>query len=331
MAQTAAQKKASQTATMEGQYQFVQDLVASIPELAALVKKASAEGATPDAFAALLQQSKWWRTNADTAKQYIALKASDPATYTQRISQASTHVKQMAGQLGITLTDAQVKSYATTDLYQGLSDDALRSQLGSNFTAQANGSASATGDIAQYQQQIGALASAYGVPVTSTWTNSLIQTALNTGQSLDEVLAGARASLITSAKSAYPTLSAQLDSGQTVHDIAQPYIAAMSQVLEVPDTGIQLTDPTIQRALTNSSLAPAVDGHVQQAISKAQGNGGTRSSTSGMSAEPGAQPMPLWQFQNQLRGDPRWQQTDNAKQSAYSMVASLGKEWGFAT
>lgn len=340
MAQTAAQKKAAETATMEGQYQFVTDLVGSIPELASLVKKASAEGATSDAFSAMLQQTKWWRTNADAAKQYVALSASDPAEYKQRVSQATDHVKQMASGLGINLTAAQLKSYATTDLYQGLSDEALKAQLGSNFTAQANGvnAPPATGDIAQYQQQLNALASAYGVPVTKSWSNGLIQSALTGGQTLDEMLAGARSSLINSAKSAYPTLAAQLDAGQTTTDIAQPYIAAMSQVLEVPDSGIQVTDPTIQKALTNSSLLPAAGGSskpmtpgVANTNPAPVGAAPAASSAAGATTQPGASTMPLWQFQNQLRADPRWQQTDNAKQSAYSMVASLGKQWGFAS
>lgn len=38
---------------------------------------------------------------------------------------------------------------------------------------------------------------------------------------------------------------------------------------------------------------------------------------------------PLWQFEQQVRNDPRWDQTDNAKQSAASLVMQIGKAWGF--
>lgn len=345
MATAPAKTTAEKNATMEGQYSFVQDLVSSVPELAALVKAASAQGATADAFQAMLEATKWWRTNAATARQQVALKASDPATYTQNVNQATSHVKALAAQMGVSLTAAQISSYATADLFQGLNDDQLKETLGSVYTTPAGGTS--TGDVADYTQQLQALAASYGVPVTQSWVDNYVKSALTTSQSAQEMLAGARANLIQSASSMYPTLAQQLATGQTTSDIAQPYIATMSQILELPETGIQLTDPTIQRALTNSSLqlgSTSTSGGTMKAgqvstnpaptagsAPKVPATLGSTSSAAGSSNQPAASSMPLWQFQDQLRADPRWQQTDNAKQSAYSMVASLGKQWGFAS
>lgn len=350
-AQTAAQKNA----TMEGQYSFVQDLVSSVPELATLVQKASAQGASADAFQAMLEATTWWRTNASTARTMTALKSSDPATYTQTLNQASAHVKSLAAQMGITLTAQQLSSYSTMDLFQGFNDDQLKESLAGSYTSPASGS-TPTGDVADYTQQLQALAASYGVPVTQAWLNGYIQPALRTSQSAQEMLASARSNLIQSASSLYPTLATQLQSGQTTTDIAQPYMAAMSQILELPETSIQLSDPTIQRALMNSSLSlttppssstggtsgtmkagqastnPAPSGAAPKApTSTGLTLTGQTSSAAGSASTPGAAAMPLWQFQDQLRADPRWQQTDNAKQTAYSMVASLGKQWGFAS
>lgn len=342
---TAAQTAANSNATMEGQYSFVQDLVGTVPELAQLLQKASAQGATADAFQAMLEATNWWRTNADTARQQVALESSDPATYQQNLTQAQQHVSALAAQMGVTLTPSQVASYATADLFQGQNDDQLKASLGANFTV---GSTASTGDAAEYAQQLSSLAASYGVPVTQTWTNNFIQTALTTGQSESEMLAGATQSLINSASTAYPTLAQQLQAGQTTSQIAQPYIAAMASTLEIPEGNIQLTDPTIQQALNNASLtgtsqsgkssssvssasSPSVSGNNASSSSTANVSGQTSTSVSGATNQPGATSMPLYQFNNLLRSDPRWQQTDNAKQSAYSMVASLGKSFGFAS
>lgn len=313
---------ASKNATMEGQYAFVEQLVGSIPELAQLVKNASAQGATPDAFQAMLQASNWWRTNSNTARQYVALQASDPTTYNQELTQAQQHVRAISAQMGVPLTEAQVLSYATTDLYQGLDDDQLKGTIGNSFTGSA--STGATGDVADYTQQLQSLAAAYGVPVTTTWLNSTINQAMTMGQSAQEMIAGARATLINSATMTYPTLAQQLAAGQTTHDIAQPYIAAMSNILEIPDGNIDVTDQVIQKALNNPTLVPGGSGAPTKTST------GTQTNTTPTNT-PGATTMPLWQFQDQLRADPRWQQTDNAKASAYSMVHSLGGQWGFAS
>lgn len=338
MTVSAAQTTANANATMEGQYGFVQDLVSTIPEIAALVKSASAQGASADAFEAMLENTNWWRTNADTARTMVALKDADPATYTQRLTQAQEHVQQLAAQMGITLTTAQAASYGTSDLFQGLDDATLKTQLGQNFSATGTQQAT-TGDAAALQQQLQAMSVDYGVPVTQTWMNKYINENLTTGQTAQETLAGAQQSLMNSAMTAYPSIAQQIAAGQTVKDIAQPYIAQMSQILEIPDTNISVTDPTIQKALSNPSLlTPGSSG--SKPGTPTTGTVGippdpttvtTSGSTSGTSATPGSSAMPLWQFQNQLRQDPRWQQTDNARSTAYSLLGNLGKSFGFST
>jgi hypothetical protein len=41
--------------------------------------------------------------------------------------------------------------------------------------------------------------------------------------------------------------------------------------------------------------------------------------------------MTLFDFQKQLKNDPRWGNTDNAKQTAYGLMHSLGQAFGFAS
>jgi hypothetical protein len=84
-----------------------------------------------------------------------------------------------------------------------------------------------------------------------------------------------------------------LDAGNDLDDVYSPYKTAMSSILEVPYDKIDLNDPTLTSAIT------------------AQGN------------------MPLYEYKNALRKDPRWQYTDNARQTVSSGLTQVLKDFGF--
>src|SRR5574343_1096570 len=100
-------------------------------------------------------------------------------------------------------------------------------------------------------------------------------------------------------KGAYPAWADEIDSGQTIDDIASPYKSAMSQILGIPESQIDLTDTTLRSALQ------AVD-------------------VNGKSTY-----KPLWMFEKELRKDPRWQYTDNAYSSVRSASQGALNEMGF--
>lgn len=89
----------------------------------------------------------------------------------------------------------------------------------------------------------------------------------------------------------------------TVQDIADPYIQTMANLLEVnPDT-LSLQTPLIKKALQ-----------------------GTVTTTNGKST---ASSTPLWQFEQEVRKDPRWWNTSNAHSQVAGFLTQLGQDWGF--
>jgi hypothetical protein len=88
-------------------------------------------------------------------------------------------------------------------------------------------------------------------------------------------------------------VKALLDAGNDLEDVYLPYRSAMSTILEVPLDKINLNDPTLTSAIT------------------AQGN------------------MPLYEFKNTLRKDPRWQYTDNARETVSNGLTQVLKDFGF--
>ena len=101
------------------------------------------------------------------------------------------------------------------------------------------------------------------------------------------------------AMSAFPAYAPQISSGQSMKDIVNPYVQDMASILEIDPSKITLDDPTIRSMVT------------------AQDNKGQPTQTG------------LWQFEQNLRSDPRWQYTQNANDTGYSMLHTIGKAWGF--
>ena len=102
-----------------------------------------------------------------------------------------------------------------------------------------------------------------------------------------------------SAASAFPQLADKIKSGIDLKTLADPYIQSMSNILEVPYSAVDLFDPKIRGAL---------------AYTLPDGKVGTKS---------------IYDFEKELRQDPRWQYTNNAKEAVAGSVTKVLKDFGF--
>ena len=102
-----------------------------------------------------------------------------------------------------------------------------------------------------------------------------------------------------SAAEAFPALADKIKAGINLKTLADPYIQSMSSILEIPDSGIDLFDPKVRGAL---------------AYTLPDGKVGTRS---------------IYDFEKELRKDPRWQYTNNARNDAASVATTVLKDFGF--
>ena len=84
--------------------------------------------------------------------------------------------------------------------------------------------------------------------------------------------------------------------------MAAPYIKAVSSILEVAESDVDLFNPHIAKAMTSKP------GAGQQA--------GTQ--------------MPLWQFENSLRADPLWKKTNNAREGVMTVAHQVARDFGLA-
>lgn len=292
---TAAPMSRGETAESYG---FNQALLDANPELKDKFNQAVKNTWSTEKFQAAIRDTKWWKTHSQQERDYILKQYGDPASAKQEFSQAYTHIQQMAGQLGIQVND-QTKKFLNAMAYnvaaKGWNDDQLRMEMGKHVYFDGD---NWNGQGGEEQAKLHDYAYSMGVTMSGTWYANSSRDIIR-GKASEQAF---QSQIRKQAKAMFPGWSKQIDAGQSVADLANPYLTSMGQILELPGGSINLFDPTVKKALTY------------------------KDPTTGQST-----PKPLWQFENELRADPRWKKTQNAQDSlmqvGHQVLADFGLKY----
>jgi hypothetical protein len=269
-------------------------LLTGVPELNHQLELAVQGGWSVAKFQQSIEATNWYRTHNDSARQLVALQYSDPTEYKTRVANAAQQVSTLAGQMGVSLTAGQISSLSQQFLVSGWSTQTLQYEVGKFYNGSPKGQAA--GILQQMQQTY----ADYGVPISQGSLEARVRQVLEGATTADTY----KEEAIQTAKSLYPSIALQLDSGLTVKNIADPYIQQMSNILEVDPNTVGVTDPLIKKALQGSVVTA----------------NGKSTATS----------TPLWQFEQTLRSDPRWSKTQNARDTVSTALVKLGGDFGYA-
>lgn len=280
------------------QYGFVGQLANSNPELRVILTRAAAGNWSADEFSRAVQDSHWWKTSADSIKQSQILRVTKPGEYNDQIKGLRAKVQTLGAEMGVDFAGAvgagRIRYLASMAQMHAWDEATLRQQIGYSFKVTRS---SYGGQAGQIQQQIRQAYYDMGVPYTEITVGNGVRAILEGRQSVD----GIKGQVMDAAKSRYPALAAQLAGGQTVRQIADPYLSTKAQLLEVPPESISLQDPTVKQALSHR------DDKGQVGL------------------------MPLWQYEQQVKADPKWDKTKNARDAYSAMAHQIGRDWGFST
>ena len=152
------------------------------------------------------------------------------------------------------------------------------------------------GPAGQYFTNLKNVAFQNGIPLSD---DAARQHAMDivSGKTSEDTVSGL---LRESAAGLYPQFAEQIKAGTNLKTLADPYMQTMSNILEIPAASIDLSNDTIKSAL--NAVGP--DGKPQ-----------TKS---------------LYQFEQQLRNDPRWGYTQNARQSLDNVGLQVLRNFGLA-
>ena len=274
-------------------YGYVQSFLTAHPDVAAKIKTAVAQGWTPARLQAEIRTTPWWTTRTEAQRQADVLAKDNPAEYARQIALRKADLATQASAMGLTLSDADLSSMATTFFANGASNGEVQSALAMKFKMPAEGTA-VTGDAGTTVDALQSLATAYAVPLDAGTAQKYTQQVL-AGKT---TVAGLTDLFREHAKILYPAVASFLDKNpqMTVQDYATPYLQIASKELGVPTGSMDLTDSKWSKVLTSGA------------------NG----------------PMTADEWTKTVRNDPQyqWGQTVAAKDQAAQMATDLQRTFG---
>lgn len=243
-----------------------------------------------------LMMDKWAADSGFTAT-YLAdrkLELEQPEDYAQLLDSDVATLRDQARQMGAQIDDATLLQFAKNARRLGLNAAQQRDGLAQYVSAAGM---DYEGQAGKNQDDLVAWAVANGVSMSPGMIDSYVRKLATGETNLDEIKSDIRKTYMSGA---FPAWSDRINAGWDIADIAAPYKQAMGKLLEVDPQTISFSDPLLAAGLqaTDKDGKPAV--------------------------------MPLYEYENMVRKDPRWQQTDNAYQTYAGVAQNLLRTFGFA-
>jgi len=193
-------------------------------------------------------------------------------------------------------TDSGGTSQVTTGEYQLDAEDILQLQRGiagkaldgSDIDVVLKGGSKAAQDV----NSTLAYAKKYGITLSNKDALKYVSTSYRNN---DKDTSKINAKLLAISKATYSNLADVLSEDVDLEDLSANYKYTMRQILEIPESQVDVLNPTIQMALKNN------------------GNKGA---------------MNLTEFERALKKDPRWGKTTNARETATGYANSILRNFG---
>lgn len=252
-----------------------------------------------------IQNTKWYQNRDGSTRMAENARLSDPATWARNLSDISDTLQRQAAQMGADISGLNLEKTAERILKENYlyvdrnPDGAIPESVINSFLVpliNAGEEGQFAGGAATNAMSIRATAKSYGVDMTDKWVLDTVRKLQDGSLTQADVLN----QIVTSARSAYPTLGENINESVSVQDLASSYISKMASVWEMDEDTIDLKDPTIQKAMMY--IDP--------------GTGQTRQKS-------------LWEFEQELRQDKRWDSTAQGQQELSEAGMSMLRDFGF--
>ena len=237
-------------------------------------------------------RSNYYLKLGKTAASRFTLLKNQPEVYAADEAAYISGQKNRLFKLGVRVDDNEL----TDLLKKAYSGNFTDTQLDSSIALTNNFGGKFGGTILTQMEQLKKTARSYGLSYTEAkynqWGADLFANRI-TDSEVEEAIK------IESA-SKYPGFADQIMKGVTMDALSSAYKSSMATILEIDADSIGYNDTTLNKAL--QYIGP--DG---KPTSK-----------------------PLWQFESDLRSDPRWQFTNNARDTVDSLSLKVLRDWGMA-
>lgn len=282
---------------LQSEFGLPYQLINAVPELKRLAERMVREEWSAERVKSAIQGTTWWRSNTEQQRQYLIKSVMDPQTVRQDVENAKYKVKALLSGMGYTnVDDSYLDRMAHNMLYQGWDESRIRYDVGVETTNGGFRGMMESGEAGDFANKMRTLAYQNGLQLDDEWYTNYYSGILRGTATLEQAARDIR----NQAAAKFSGFSEQILAGQNVMDIASPYMQSMGNILEVNSQGLNLFDPTIVEALNY------------------------RDDKGGVGSKP------LWRFEVDLRKDPRWLATNNAREGMMSVAHKVAQDMGVA-
>ena len=249
-----------------------------------------------------LQKTEFYKNTSDTRLANEQTKRNKPGVYEEVIKNDWLPTLQSyVTQAGITVSAADLEKIARTAYDKGLAVNSPATLAMFKPTVDAQGNAVSNpiitgitgGNASTTRSNLSSLNADYGTGFGQDWLDTAAKS-IATGATTEQFWTD---KIKSQAAGSNPAWADQINAGMTIKQIALPYINAYSSILGIDPASITMNDTLLKQGL--------------------QGTDPTK---------PAA--MPLWQFEKQVRQDPRWAQSKDAMDSLSATGSTILKQWG---
>jgi len=254
------------------------------------------KGFSPERFRAELMQTNWWRRHSDSQRQWAAPVRTNPGEAAQQRSLMTYNIRQLASQLGVTLSQNVQAVLRERALQMGLSPDdpLLRSWIISNRSGRRAGT---PGEVDRLAGQFMAMSAAYMVPQRNDVNARKWALRVLSGQTTPEAVEEAYRK---QAMKRFPWMQQLLQQGVTPEEFFSQHRAIIANELEVSEDQIDfINNPTWSRVINH------------------------RDPKTGE-----LRPMTLSEAQTLARSQPKWWNTQRGKAADSNTAAAILQMFG---
>jgi len=288
---------------MASEYGWAADLIYSNDKLKDIFKEAIKEGWTATRFIAKFKDTNFYQNHTESWLKAEALKQTKPLAYQEAKKGYAAKIRDDAANLGLQLSEKKARELSEKYVRLGFNAPERQSAYNDWLAKKIKNSPDDgfLGSAGEAEQELLSSLARNGFDVNSqTWKDWVGKTVRSLVAG-DSKITDAQDYVRRQAASRYPSYADKmLAEGKDLQDYAQGYISMMSEVLEIPETDINVLDPKIKAAMMGDPDDKGV-----------------------------STPKTLFNFEKDLRQDSRWRYTKNANETAQNTANYLLKSFGF--
>lgn len=246
----------------------------------------------PNRAAEILAKTNWFKTYGVEVTKKLAQEKTGPGSFTRAVRAIESQLTDRMNAIGAQVDPADIKAMARQAYLYNLNDSQIMDKLIKAKDVTYGG----TGSTGEAMQSLKSFAYGNGVSFSpedeKLWGLQIL--------SGDKTPADYQAALREKAAQKYTVFADQIRSGADLSDLTSAYREKMANLLEVDPDSIDWNDPLFK----DGKAFTTADDKGQPAV------------------------KPLWDFEKEIKGDSRWQYTQNAHETYANAGLNVLKRFG---